>query len=212
MQTNQVMTREDGFIQRTKDNYFNANILVDYWNSKNLGNKKVLGNFNSIQSTKEFIEQLKKEGIDNPIIAGRGSGENAGTWMHPKLFIDLAMWLSVEFKSKVIDMVLDGLIISRNEAGDYYKEMSAVIMEKYVEHFNNKPPSMLYINEANMIREISNTKGKERNEMTEKELALITNLQKINAQLISKNVGKESRVKQLTMISTALSAEIGSRK
>jgi hypothetical protein len=197
------MVREVGFVQRTKDGYFNSSELLALWN-KMSAQKKQLGNFQKIQETKDFVSQLKKEGIENPFIAGRGSGESAGTWMHPKLFIDFAMWLSVEFKSKVIDMVLDGLIVSRNEAGDYYKEMSATIMEKYIEFKGCKPPAMLYINEANVIREISGTLGKERNEMTEKELNLITILQKVNSQLIIDNVGKVSRAKHLEIIAKSL--------
>jgi len=124
MKTNQVMVREQGFIQRTSDGYFNANTLISEWNAKS-DNKKILGNYMKNESTTEYIEQLKKEGIEKPNISCRGTGEKSGTWMHPKLFIDLAMWVSVEFKSKVIDYVLDGLIKSRTDAGDYYNQMTA---------------------------------------------------------------------------------------
>ena len=40
----------------------------------------------------------------------------------------------------------------------------------------------------------------DRNEMTEKDLSRITILQKVNCNLINKNVGKASRIKQLSMI------------
>lgn len=203
MKTNQVMIREVGYLQRTSDGYFNGTALLETWNRDN-GYRKQLGNYQSQKETKEFIEQLKKEGIEKPMITGRGKGENQGTWMHPKLFIDLAMWISVEFKSKVIDMVLDGLIISRTDAGDYYNEMTAVIMEKYIEFKGCKPPATLYINEANMIREMAGVGDKDRNEMTENELAKITTLQKVNANLISKNVGKESRKKHLLIIAESI--------
>lgn len=202
MKTNQIMIREVGFVQRTKDGYFNSSNLLALWN-ENSKQTKQLGNFQKTQETKSFIEQLKKEGIENPFIAGRGSGESSGTWMHPKLFIDFAMWLSVEFKSKVIDMVLDGLIISRNDAGDYYKEMCATIMTSYIEIHGCKPPAMLYINEAKMIKEIADL-DVDRNEMTENDLARMTMLQKVNSTLIKKNVGKESRKKHLLVVNESL--------
>jgi len=202
MKTNNVMIREkEAWMQRTKDAYFNATKLLEYWNNSN-NEKKVLGNFNKLQSTKEFILQLEKEGINKPLITGRGSGVNSGTWMHPKLFIDFAMWISVEFKSKVIDYVLDGLIKMRNDAGDYYNEMCAQILDTYIEVYNKKPHPLIYINEANLIKSL--VTDKHRNEMTEQELRQITYLQKVNANLIKKAIGKQSRIKKLTEASEIL--------
>jgi hypothetical protein len=196
MKTNQIMIRtKEAFLQRTADGYFNATKLLDYWNKNNI-QKKLLGNYTKNDSTKEFIEQLQKEGIERPYIAGRGTGEKAGTWMHPKLFIDFAMWISVEFKSIVIDYVLDGLIKSRHDAGDYYNEMTAVILEKYIEYNGCKPSPLLYAKEANMIKDIAGL-NIPRNEMTEEQLKRITMLQKINAQMIRERVGVEKRKKQL---------------
>lgn len=202
MKTNQIMTRDQGFTQRTIDGYFNANELINSWNENNK-KKKVLGNFQNLKETKDFIEYLKLEGIEKPYISGKGKGDNAGTWMHPKLFIDFAMWISLEFKSKVIDYVLDGLIMSRHDAGDYHKEMASTIMRRYIDIYNKKPPATLFIEESKMIKNISGIRV-DRNEMTEKELSRITVLQKVNSNLITKNVGRESRIKQLTMINESL--------
>jgi hypothetical protein len=200
MKTNQVMTRENGFIQRTIDGYFNATALVDKWNESN--NKKQLGQYKLLNSTIDFVNQLKKEGIENPIITGRGKGVNSGTWVHPKVFIDLAMWVSVEFKSRVIDYVIDGLIKSRNDAGDYYTEMTKAILETYVDYYKIKPPAHIYIEEANMVKFL--VAAKDRNNMTEQELKQLTYLQKFNTMLIKKRIGKESRVKQLVQASDIL--------
>ena len=194
MKTNQIMIREVGFIQRTSDGYFSATNLIKQWNiQKNDG--KQLGNYMTNQGTIEYIEQLKKEGIEKPIDTKSGRGDNAGTWVHPKVFVDLAMWVSVEFKSKVIDYVIDGLIKSRTDAGDYYNEMTKTILETYVEYHGIKPPSTLYIEEANMLKGL--VAAKDRNNMTESELKQLTYLQKFNTMLIKKRVGKESRIKQL---------------
>jgi hypothetical protein len=54
-----------------------------------------------------------------------------------------------------------------------------------------------------MINEIAQV-NVPRNEMTEKQLEKITILQKINSTLISEKVGKESRKKQLELVSRSL--------
>lgn len=193
------MFRGIGFMQRTSDSYFNATKLIELWNESN-SDCKQLGNYMKNANTIEFVEQLKKEGIENPIITKRGRSENAGTWVHPKIFIDLAMWVSIEFKSKVIDYVLDGLIKSRHDAGDYVNEMNAVILDAYVKYKKTKPPFYVFINEMRMIRDICQLGDKERNEMTEKELNNLTLLQKVNSTLIKDGVGKDSRKRQLELI------------
>jgi len=195
MKTNQIMIREQGFIQRTSDGYFNATELISTWN-KNNSQKKQLTQYKLLSSTIDFIEQLKIEGIEIPIISGRGSGEKSGTWVHPKIFIDLAMWVSIEFKSKVIDYVIDGLIKSRHNAGDYYKEMTSAILETYVNCYGNRPSPNIYIDEANLVKSL--VVSKDRNNMTESELRQLTYLQKFNTMLIKKGIGKESRIKRLT--------------
>lgn len=201
MKTNQILTREEGFIQRTSDGYFNATMLVKQWNSVS-HQKKQLAQYQLLSSTNEFIEQLKKEGVYKPIIAGRGKGSSSGTWVHPKIFIDLAMWVSVEFKSKVIDYVIDGLIKSRQDAGDYYNEMTKAILDVYVDYYNIKPPSHVYIEEANFLKSL--VAAKDRNNMTENELKQLTYLQKFNSMLIRKKIGKESRIKQVIQAAEVL--------
>ena len=71
------------------------------------------------KSTKEFIITLEKEfGIVK--ISGRGRGTN--TWVHPYLFIDLALALNTELKIKVYAWIYDSLIKYRNDSGDSYKK------------------------------------------------------------------------------------------
>jgi hypothetical protein len=201
MKTNQIMMREEGFIQRTIDGYFSATNLINYWNDSKR-EKKQLGNYMKTQSTLEFVEQLKKEGIEKPIITGRGQSNNSGTWVHPKVFIDLAMWVSVEFKSKVIDYVIDGLIQSRHDAGDYYKEMTKAILETYVEVYGRNPNPNVYIEEANIVKSLVSCS--DRNNMSESELKQLTYLQKFNSMLIRKKIGKQSRIKQLIQASEVI--------
>jgi len=201
MKTNQIMIREGMVKQRTCDNYFDANTLIDQWNKVN-NDKRQLHNYFKTMGTKDYIQYLiESEGIEKPVIRSRGKG--GGTWVHPKIFIDLAMWTSIEFKAKVIDWVLDGLIKSRHGAGDYYNKMCATIMKVYVEVKGSKPPAKIYADEANAVREIAGV-GKDRNVLTEKELNKVIVLQKANTLLIQRNVGKKSRRKNLEFISQTI--------
>lgn len=136
MKTNQVMTRQMGefnILQRTKDGMFNATLLLKQWNEQSMSNRKMDNYFNS-EKTKEFICTIQeRENLDTPKLvyvkskASRGS--NVGTWMHPLLFIDFAMWINPKFKYDVLKFVSDQMIKYRNEAGDAYRDLSAAVQK-----------------------------------------------------------------------------------
>lgn len=139
MKTNNILTRPMGEFyvqQRTKDCFFNATDLLKQWNlhTHNSGDakKKDLDDYFSNKSTSEFIDTIitKEELSDKSmvVVKSRASrGENAGTWMHPMLFIDFAMWLNPSFKYEVIRFVSDELILLRDQAGENYKKLSAAV-------------------------------------------------------------------------------------
>lgn len=134
MKTNQNLIRKMGefdVIQRTSDGMFNATTLLKAWNS--VGKKKDIDDFLNNKSTKEYItvieskENLNTQNYGDLKVIKSSRGKNGGTWMHPFLFIDFAMWLNAEFKYEVIKFVYDQLIQYRNDAGDSYKEMASAI-------------------------------------------------------------------------------------
>ncbi len=134
MKTNQNLIRKMGefdVIQRTSDGMFNATTLLKAWNNHS-GQQKKLDHYFENNSTDEFVSALlSEENLDarnSVYVKSRASrGDNAGTWMHPLLFIDFAMWLNPTFKVKVLRFVYDQLIQYRNDAGDSYKEMASAI-------------------------------------------------------------------------------------
>lgn len=136
MKTNQVMTRQMGefnILQRTKDGMFNATLLLKQWNEQSMSNRKMDNYFNS-EKTKEFISTIQeRESLDTPKLvyvkskASRGS--NVGTWMHPLLFIDFAMWINPKFKYDVLKFVSDQMIKYRNEAGDAYRDLPSAVQK-----------------------------------------------------------------------------------
>lgn len=134
MITNQNMIRKMGnfeVTQRTKDGFFNATALLKQWNEQS-GQNKMMAHYLENKTTEEFINALLSEENlpyrNSVIIKSKASkGINAGTWMHPLLFIDFAMWLNPTFKVKVLKFVADEMIKYRNLAGDSYKELSSAI-------------------------------------------------------------------------------------
>lgn len=83
------------------------------------------------QSSNELINTIvERENLNSRNSAYLSSrGKNGGTWMHPILFIDFAMWINPSFKYDVIKFVYDEMIRYRNEAGDAYRELSSAIMK-----------------------------------------------------------------------------------
>ena len=177
MKTNVVMVRKMGIFdvnQRTKDGMFNANSLLKQWNIANESKKEIKDYFDN-KSTQEFIEVLKSDqstiGGIVPMVKSRASkGENAGTWMHPYLFIDFAMWINPKFKFEVIKFVYDELIKYRNDAGDNYISLSASGVKLKGYDFVEVAKAMQWI--------VFGKTGKElRQSATQKELVELNDLQ-----------------------------------
>ena len=127
MKTGVVMIRKMGqfdIFQRTEDGMFNATSLANQWSLAN--NRKDVRDFLLLKSTNEFIETIKERENDNTrnLVLSK-KGKNGGTWLHPLVFIDFAMWLNPSFKYDVLKFVHDELIKKRNDAGDGYLKLSA---------------------------------------------------------------------------------------
>lgn len=196
MKTSIVMSRDlSGFTVRqdSKNQFFNANDLLEIYNAAN-GVDKRIQSYLVNESTKSFLSALmadenlnSKESseLENGFMLTK-RGKYGGTWMHPYLFIDFAMWLSPEFKVTVIRWVYDNLIELRNECGNTFKDVNEAI-------FDLKPNSapFVYSNEANMINKLvfgSITTG-QRNLASERQLDMLRQLQKIDVGLIK--MGKD---------------------
>lgn len=131
MKTNQEMIRSMGefkVVQRTKDGFFNATELLKQWNVSN-NSKKELKHYFDNQSANELINTIvERENLNSRNSAYLSSrGKNGGTWMHPILFIDFAMWINPSFKYDVIKFVYDEMIKFRNLAGDAYPSMCRAV-------------------------------------------------------------------------------------
>ena len=200
MKTNQLMKRDFNgtqITQRTKDSFFNATELLAVYNNSSVSQSRLFDFFNN-QTTKNFIEVLENDlnlnnanssYLESPMKSWESTrGKGGATYMHPYLFVKFAMWLSPEFELAIIKWVYDNLIEVRNQAGDFYKEMCETIMIEYENLKGEKPNVFIYVNEAKYLNQLcygTNDVGK-RNELTESELKLLNELQKLNIQLIKK--------------------------
>ena len=94
----------------------------------------------------EFKDEMESK-YGNVIINGRG--RNSATWVHPLIFIDIALAINPKLKIEVYEWLFDNLIKFRNDSGDSYKEMCAAL---YI-RFKNKSEFHNYIiNVANRIK------------------------------------------------------------
>lgn len=141
MITNQIMKRplaDFTVEQRTKDGYFCLTGLLNNWNLK-MGTKKELKGYFENKATQEFVKALADEenlhGDKSPYVKSKARlDRGGGTWGHPLLFIDFAMWLNPHFKVKVLKFVSDQMLTYRNEAGDAYKQLSSAMSKICTPH------------------------------------------------------------------------------
>ena len=127
MKTAQIMMRpfKDGIIrQNHKTAWFNATDLIKIANKyrTQIGLKeKLIKDYFKTDSTNEFIKEiLDRENVSEAYSSKKG--KNGGTWVHPLLLIDIAMWLSPEFKYDAMSWLQDELLGLRDESGESYKK------------------------------------------------------------------------------------------
>jgi hypothetical protein len=134
METEVVMLRDlfgSPVSQKSKTGYLSATDLFRAGNKWRSENGIELFNMNSWfqnKSTVEFMEELQKE-CDIPIkINSRGKGQH--TWVHPFLFLDMALAISPKLKVETYRWLHDELLKFRNQSGDSFKKFSGAVYLK----------------------------------------------------------------------------------
>ena len=152
--------------QKSKSALFCATDLVNISNKKRAEIGKPRFNFSAYlnsKATKEFVEELQKE---NKIVISKGNSRNRPTWVHPLLFIDIALSINPKFKIEVYKWIYDELLKYRNNSGESYKKMVGALYELYpVNIFHRKVTSI-----ANYIKK--SCEVTDWNEASEKQLIL----------------------------------------
>lgn len=105
-----------------------------------------------------------------------------GTWLHPKLAVKFARWLSVDFEIWC-DEQIDSLVRGDTSAWRQARQQSAVgyrglcdALALSYEEMGKKPKPHHYMNEARLINEVitGQFSGRNRDQLTEAELVLVT--------------------------------------
>lgn len=153
--------------QNSKTEYYSATELFRAGNKWRINNNMQILNMNdwfNLQSTKLFVEELEKK-YGNVKISGRGRGNH--TWVHPYLFLDMALALNPKLKIEVYQWLYDNLIEYRNNSGDSYKKMCGAL---YLTQSNKSEFAKDIVKIANIIKISCNVTNWQ--EATEKQLKL----------------------------------------
>ncbi|MFW6016166.1 MAG: KilA-N domain-containing protein [bacterium] len=206
MKTNKIMIRKMGDFdvhQRTKDSMFNATALLKQWNKK-YDVRKDVNDFLRLETTKRFVQTIiNKEDMktrESPYLSVRG--KNGGTWMHPFLFIDFAMWINPEFKYDVIKFVYDKLIQFRNESGDNYKEYTSAINNWHYRKFGMQADKDVYSSFGKTIQTLvfGDVVGYDAWQLaTQEQLDLRMKYQKILIHCLNSDMNNDEIIQRLTM-------------
>jgi hypothetical protein len=117
--------------QQSKTEFFSATELVRAGNKWRIINNMSPFDISSYVKTKGFLEfksELENK-YGNVFVSGKGRGIH--TWVHPLLFIDIALAINPKLKIEVYEWLFDNLIKFRNNSGDSYKEMAASVYTRY---------------------------------------------------------------------------------
>lgn len=153
--------------QKSKSGFFSATELERAGNKYRAMNDLPLLRLNTYfanSANKEFVKELEAK-YGKVKTDGRGKGNQV--WVHPLLFLDIALWIDPKMKVEVYEWLMDNLLQFRNDSGDSYKKMCGAL---YI-HAKNK--TLFNKNIQLVARRIKLECGvKDWNEASEKQLKL----------------------------------------
>lgn len=168
---------EGGYIkQQSKTGFFSATDLKrvgDQWREDNGYSKFDMSGWFMQKGTKEFIAELEAQ-FGTVKVSARGRGKD--TWVHPYLFIDMALAINPKLKIAVYGWLFDHLLKYRNDSGDSWKYMSGALYD----HTKNKttfPKDMIKV-AARIKKECGLDENHTWQQATEKQLEYRDKLQR----------------------------------
>lgn len=196
--------------QNSKTGFLNLNDLYECYSRENPNGPKRVDNYMRLAQTEEFAEVLRESLLDQeklntsdssdlvcpsiepPKVIETKRGKYGGTWVHPYLFLDFAMWLNPRFKLWAMSIIEDKLIEMRNQAGDRFKEMAQALKQ------SGATSPREYMRECNMINKLvfGSTGKEQRNSATQEQLDMLNKMQKFNAKMIESGRSYYNRQKE----------------
>jgi len=146
------------------------------WRVMNDLNPFVLAEFFRNKSTIEFIKELESK-FGEVKVPARGRGKH--TWVHPFLFIDIALAISPKLKIETYEWLFDMLIKYRNDSGDSFKRMCGALFtsskNKHKFHEHIKKLCNIIKTECNVTNwNLANQKQLEYRDKIQNNIALLT--------------------------------------
>lgn len=183
-----------------EDGWFNATQAAAKW-----GKRPV--DWLALQSTKDYIEALKRHGafVGKSHKSKTGPSANGGgTWMHPKLAVSFARWLDADF-AVWCDTQIDALIRGKDDwrklrhaAASSFKVANDIL--KMVRASQDKETEdKHYMCEAKLVNWVitGEFKGIDRETLSSGQLDLLAHLQERNAVLIGRGLEYQLRKNML---------------
>lgn len=141
MKTEVMMQRQtlgEIISQKSQSGFFSATDLMAAGNKYRAMNGLPLVRLESYFKNSANIEFMKELQEKYGKIKTDGRGRGVHTWVHPLLFLDIALWIDPKMKVEVYEWLMDHLLQFRNDSGDSYKKMcgSLYVVAKNKTHFN----------------------------------------------------------------------------
>jgi len=136
MKTEMLMERKlfgGNVRQKHKTEMLSASDLLMSYNKMivsetgDLSKVKKINKYFELAGTVDFLETLEEEfGADTKLHI-----KNKEHWVHPFVFLDIALWVNPKFKIEVYKWLHDGLLANRDISGNSYNKMSGIVFRHY---------------------------------------------------------------------------------
>ena len=191
-------------MQFNSDGWFNATAAAEKFGKR-------VGDWIDLPSTKEYMEKLNTR--YSGILMNAKRGKNGGTWLHPKLAVSFARWLSVDFAiwcDEQIDIIIRGTPgqvnwkQTRHQAAVSFNVMCSML-EMSRKHDGKDTEAHHYMNEARLVNWAfcGEFTAIDRSQLSASELDLLAKLEVQNTMMIARGVDREIRKSMLQEIAAA---------
>lgn len=184
------------------DGWINATVVAERFGKKP-------AHWLELESTKEYIQRLSQRVASNVgktditlVKTRRGNSETSGTWLHPKLAVKFARWLSVDFEiwcdEQIDQLIREGGGQSWAQARSELSATHSALCEalKLCRADQGKTTEAHhYANEARLINQViaQTFGGRTREQLTPHELNTATRLESWDMVLLGKGLSYAER-------------------
>lgn len=198
----------DGHAMQFNDaGWFNATAAAEKFG-------KLPANWLSLPSTDSYIDSMSRAlNVGKSDIIKTSRGRNGGTWLHPKLAVAFARWLSDDF-AVWCDLQIDKIIHGERETIDWgmmrhasksSNKVANEILQMVRNEQGKETKHFHYANEAKLVNFALTGKFEpiDRDSLSAEDLDLLASLENRNSVLIGREVDRETRKEILCQMAHA---------